>query len=400
MKRARSTPLRAVVVGAGAIGRGFLGQLSADAGGTTTFLDVDEALVAALNRRGGYPLDLVSDDTVRALWVPRVAAAMPDTPAAQVAIARADWMATCVGARHLTSLAPALARGLQRRFETRPEPDLNVIVAENLPDAAAVLRSATLKALPAIVRRWARQRVGFVDASIGRMVPHGETATEVGDDDALRVRAESYAILPLDADAWRGPRLAVPGFDYRSPFAAVVETKRFLHNLGHAVTAYHGALRGAGTLADCMAMPEVARETIAAMNEAVLALSRKWSLDRDDLEAHAADLRHRFANRALGDPVARVAADPLRKLARDERLVGAVRLALEQGVEPVAMARAVAAALRYDAPDDPSARELASGRVSLPEGEWLTRVTGLAPDAPAYRWIQTAWQERERPGPG
>ncbi len=49
----RSLPMKeAVIFGAGAVGRGFLGQLYSESGYRVTFADVDQALLDALNRRG------------------------------------------------------------------------------------------------------------------------------------------------------------------------------------------------------------------------------------------------------------------------------------------------------------------------------------------------------------
>ena len=50
----------------------------------------------------------------------------------------------------------------------------------------------------------------------------------------------------------------------------------------------------------------------------------------------------RFENAAVRDPVARVGRDPLRKLAGDDRLVGAARLAAAAGVAPVHLCTAAA----------------------------------------------------------
>jgi mannitol-1-phosphate 5-dehydrogenase len=50
---------KAVQFGAGNIGRGFMGQLLWEAGFEITFVDADEQLVALLNDRGQYPLQLV-----------------------------------------------------------------------------------------------------------------------------------------------------------------------------------------------------------------------------------------------------------------------------------------------------------------------------------------------------
>jgi len=382
------TPPRATIFGAGAIGRGFLGQLNADAGGSSTFLDVDTALLEALNAAGGYPLELVDDDHIDRRQIAPIEAHLPNSIAASESIAQADWIGTCVGARHLDKVAAPLAVGLTLRCAQDPDRPINIILAENFPNAAAFLRQATLDLLSPEVRTWSASRVGFVDASIGRMVPHltaGDRTRE-----PLLVRAEPYAVLPLDGDAWVGPRPEVPGFCFRTPFEAVVETKRFLHNLGHAAAAYAGARTGCATLPDCMAHLGVAQHTHAVMDEAVEALARKWNLDRATLQLHAADLRQRFTNLALGDPVARVAADPLRKLAVDERLVGGVRLALAHGVAPVACAQAVANALLYDDLSDPGAVSLSGWRQSETPAGWVMRATGLHETASALPWILAA----------
>ena len=63
----------------------------------------------------------------------------------------------------------------------------------------------------------------------------------------------------------------------------------------------------------------------------------------EDLEKIVA----RFENAAINDPVDRVARDPQRKLAANERLVGAARLAEAAGIFPEQLALATAAALYF-----------------------------------------------------
>jgi mannitol-1-phosphate 5-dehydrogenase len=71
-------------------------------------------------------------------------------------------------------------------------------------------------------------------------------------------------------------------------------------------------------------------------------------MDGQEMGAHIQDLLARFANRALADPVDRLARDPLRKLRPDDRLVGAARLAEKHGIEPMGLAWGIAGALTYD----------------------------------------------------
>ena len=98
---------------------------------------------------------------------------------------------------------------------------------------------------------------------------------------------------------------------------------------------------------------------------------------------------HRFANRALGDTVARVAADPLRKLHPQDRLVGAATLCLKHSILPTALARVVQAAFHYDDPADPGALELQVRRQRDGDDATLEAVTGIAPGTALWRLMHT-----------
>ena len=90
----------------------------------------------------------------------------------------------------------------------------------------------------------------------------------------------------------------------------------------------------------------------------------------------------RFANKALGDTVARVAADPLRKLRPNDRLVGAATLCLKHGITPTALARVIAAALMYDDSSDSAAMELQSKRKQQGDAAVLAEVSGVTVGSP------------------
>ena len=60
----------------------------------------------------------------------------------------------------------------------------------------------------------------------------------------------------------------------------------------------------------------------------------------------------------LGDTILRLGRDPIRKLARTDRLVGAALNALAEGVTPTHLVTGIAAGLCFDHPADPIARDL------------------------------------------
>lgn len=370
----------AVHFGAGAIGRGFLGQLYFESGYDTVFVEVDPVVIEALRSRGRYPLRIV--EPVETIWVERVTAIdARDADAVQDAIRAASIVSTSVGVAALPRVAAALAPALAARFESPEAKPLDIMICENLLQAGQAMRGWIEEAAGS--PEWL-PRVGFVETSIGRMVPVMTDAQRA--EDPLLVCVEAYCELPVDAEAFGA---GVPPIRHLAPkrdFGAYVERKLFLHNTGHACAAYLGSQRGFEYVWQAMEAPGIARVVEAAMDETSLALHRKHGLNLNDLREHAADLRRRFSSRALADQIARVAGDPIRKLGPNDRLIGALRLCIGQRVDPVHVAMAVAAALRYDHPVDPGAAELQR----LGWDRVLSEVAGLTPGEPAWDWIAQA----------
>ncbi|NMC83330.1 MAG: mannitol dehydrogenase [Armatimonadetes bacterium] len=379
---------RAVVFGAGNIGRGFLGQLFHESGYVTVFVDVLEPLVEALNARGEYPVRIVDRQT-KTLTVRNVRALHSnDLDAVATELAAADIAATAVGGPVLPHIAPALASGIARRFVNPRALPLNIIVCENLIHAGPHLRALVQRYLDPSLHGLLEERVGFVEASIGRMVP--VMTPEVRAEDPLLIEVEAYCELPVDADGFRGP---VPDIAHLLPlpnFGAIVERKLYVHNAGHASAAYLGYLRRCEFVWQAVEDPFIRRVTRGAMSESCLGLSRKHGVPLAELQAHAEDLLRRFHNKALGDQVARVAKDPMRKLGPEDRLIGAARMCLEQGVEPSNLALACAAALRFDDPNDPSAVRLQAVRAESGDEGVLTEVCRLSPGHPLRSLILSA----------
>src|SRR5487761_2142716 len=93
--------MRAVVVGAGSIGRGFLAQLFYEAGYALTFIDSDERLVDALNGAGHYELRLVGKGVETIDIAGFRALHTGDIEAVTRAAAEADIACTAAGGRAL-----------------------------------------------------------------------------------------------------------------------------------------------------------------------------------------------------------------------------------------------------------------------------------------------------------
>lgn len=316
-----------VQFGAGAIGRGFAGQLWSDSGFDVVFVDLDVAMVDALNGRGSYPLRLVDGDRVDNRQIGPVRAIDGrDTAGVEAALASCAFAATAIGGDHFSKLAPRFA-AVERALP------LNIVLCENRTGAAEIMRDALGET---------RAPVGCCAAEVGRMVPVPTDALRA--EDPLLILAEPFVPLIVDRSGWLGPVPDLAGVRFVDDLSLAHARKLFTHNGGHFVLACLGAARGMTYLADAARDPELVDALQGFWSETGAAIVAATGGDMDEQRAFEADLLHRFRNRALGDTVERVARDPLRKLRPDDRLVGAAALCVAHGIEPVHCRRAIAAA--------------------------------------------------------
>lgn len=330
--------MKAVMYGAGNIGRGFIGALFSKSGYDVTFIDISKETVSALNSRGRYPLRYVSSDGATDEWITNVSAVDgADTEAVARAIADADILATSVGARVLEYIAPNIANGIKLRGG-RP---LDILICENLMNANSVLKDLLLCHLD----EKTLDTVGLVETSIGRMVPIQTDAMK--DGEPLRVCVEKYGFLPVDRDAFKGEIPDIKGIVAVSPFDFYIKRKLYLHNMGHAVCAYLGAYSKKTYIHDAIADPDIYITVQSAMTDSAAALCKKYEKPLDEVLSHISDLLYRFKNSALCDTCARVGGDPVRKLSQSDRLIGAALTCLETGITPAWAAVGAAGAVYF-----------------------------------------------------
>jgi mannitol-1-phosphate 5-dehydrogenase len=377
----KSSDRLAVQFGAGNIGRGFMGQLLRESGFKTVFVDVSKPLVDDLNNRRSYPLRLLDAYSQKAhgLTIDHFRALGADQEEAVAeAIAEAHVVATAVGVANLEAISPLLAAGIQRRRERNAGP-LDIYLCENMLGAAGMLAKHIMGRLDSPAKEWAQKSIGFVGTSVARIV--GGAGARLPDDDPLLVIADAHRDVPYDGQASRAGELDIEGFHPVSNFRAEVERKIFTHNLAHAALAYLGYLRGHTYIHETFEDEFVKSVFDGALDETTNALLRRYPADLDraaHLEIRK-DVRVRFGNPLLKDPLTRVAKDPIRKLGRDDRIIGAAELCLSQGITADYIATVCAAALCYNCPEDPGAVRLQSMIEKTGVAEVLRQVSGIEP---------------------
>jgi mannitol-1-phosphate 5-dehydrogenase len=113
---------------------------------------------------------------------------------------------------------------------------------------------------------------------------------------------------------------------------------------------------------------------------------------RANVEENVVDLLFRFQNKALKDTISRVGADPVRKLRRNDRIVGAALFAMEQGVDPSPIIRGIVAGLKFAMPGDPTAPEVQEALKEKGIDYVIEHYMDLSKDEPLFGMLKAAYE--------
>ncbi len=356
-------------------------------------------LVAAVRRNEGrFRVNIAHPDRVEPVEIGPAEIYDPAVPtsrdALRMAIADAEEIATAVPsvAFYVSdqpgSIHRLIADGLRLKARLRG-PRSVIYAAENHNHAAEILRDKVFQEIPAEEQEDVGRRVCFLNTVIGKMSGVVSDPEElcrqrlntVTPDDRRAFLVEVFnRILISKIDFGDDPepafRRGIQAFQEKDDLLPFEEAKLFGHNATHALAAYLAMTAGIQFIADLKdsALFSFLRE--AFIEESGAALVRKYSgvdplFTELGYRDYVDDLLERMTNRFLRDTADRVGRDPGRKLGWDDRLIGTLRLALDQGIEPRRYAVGAAAALTILEPSLLDQRDVWPGSV-------LERVWGPA----------------------
>ncbi len=388
--------MKAVIFGAGNIGRGFLGALLHKAGFRVTFIDVDTNRVATINREGFYPVFITEDSGTREELVTNIdAARFDDEERTSGSILEADIVLTAVGKNALPSVATCLAKGLQKRVARRPHDELHVVIVacENIEGNTTYLQEHVFKHLTPSQIKVIRCSVSFPDCIVDRIVPNAPK--EICALHPLAVAVEEYFQLAVDVTALKGPMLPVSGIELSSNLEALLMQKLFTLNMAHALIGYFGHLRDYEFVHEAVADRDIISLVQGAFGEVSVALCTNYpSISKDSQNAFAEKTLRRFGNTKLRDRIDRLTRSPKRKLGKKDRLVKPARLAWKTGCIPSFLGAGIATALDYRMSDDSESSEIQAIIRSRGVEVALHEVTGLSQSTQLARLITAQYRYR------
>lgn len=351
-----------VIFGAGKIARGFIGHLLYLSKIDFTFIEYTEGLVDLINERGSYTVNMLGNSEKNCVVTGAKALKLSDTKVVTEAIADAECVFTAVGGKNLGSIAELLAKGIQKKAERGG--NLNIVTCENWKQPAGILKDAIETQLDEDAREYLHTNVGITEAVIMRSAI--ESDKELLETDPLTVNVQDFWELPIDASRIVGGLPAIQGVKLVSEFTGFLERKFYTYNAANGTVSYLGALLGYGHLADAAHDERILEILEGVYNETAQALSKKHQFPLEEQLAFTLTSKKKLQDYKIVDFIERNARDPLRKLGKEDRLVGSARLVQEYGIVPENLATAIAAAIYYKGEHDEFARELA--RIRREEG--------------------------------
>lgn len=380
----------AVLIGAGQFGRGVIGMLLSRAGYHVIFADVNESVLQDIRQRGEYTVRRVGRED-RNVTVRNISAVRSPSPELTEHCADCDLLCTCVGLSALSKVAPTIAESIRRRKEAGREGTLNVLACENAIGGSTVLKGHVTALLTAEEAAWAEAHIGFPDCAIDSIIP------PVLNTLPADVTAEEYAEWDALRSGFRGPLPEIPGLHIVDDLAPYLERKLFTLNGPNAVTGCMGFRKGYRTVQEALEDGEIYSEVWGMMEEAGEMLSRRHGFTAEEMLQYRSFIMSRFRNPHIPDPCERVAREPLRKLAANDRIVTAMNHANALGLETSAYERGIAEVLSYDNPRDEQSRVMQEKIREMGVRAALEEISGIPQESETAKRIEVHAQQILQP---
>ncbi len=328
-----------LTIGAGAIGKAISGFVFSNLGYQVFFADVDRSLINEINELNGYNIICTQYGHPKSKqFISNVKAVdLSDPDILEIAV-HADIICTAIGSLGMQKFLPVLCNWIKKRIAIGNE-ETRLFLFEN-----DLLLKTTITDYISNELGFFPSNIHIIQTSIERM-----SKCIITKDGHREIVSEQFIPIILSKNDLIGS-----GLETRNDYFQMVENvtpyyyrKLYTNNMGHAVLGYVGIFRGLKNTVQAMNDPYILNLLNEALSESVKALQKEFSFSSEDLDNHIAILKERYLNIDLKDDLTRLTRDPVRKLGRNERIIGIIMLCEKHGVTADALIKVLFYILRY-----------------------------------------------------
>ena len=311
---------KAVVIGAGQTGRGFVAPILCENNYSITFLDENASLIDKLQKEKKYMIHYFGKIKPSEEINSFEALQINDEEAIQRLI-DSDVVITSVFSGHLVELIPYLKKAGNKR-----QNPLTIICCENGVNVKKPLVDAQLNAVIT---------EGIIFCTT--LKPH---------KDSLDLISEAIDTIPVDGNV-SGLELEINRMPLENNFAQLIQRKIYTYNFMSAVIAYLGWYKHYEIYAEAAADEEISTiiENVKPIVSSVIA--QEYAISFEEQSAFTQRAINKFKNREIFDTIYRNARQAKRKLGENERLLSPLRFAQKYGAETIYFDLIIATAILY-----------------------------------------------------
>jgi len=308
-----------IIIGAGAIGRGYLPLVLDNDKYNFFFVDENPKIINLLKRKNHYLTYKIKNN----LYVKKkiiIKAALHLKDLVNLKLKNISLCFLCIGPRNIKNIIFFL--------KTINKP---IIVCENDPETVNEIK-----------KKIKNKKIYFA-------VPDVITSNTAP---KKLLKKDQSSIVSEDGQLYieKGPKIfgEIKFLSKQDLLKTQWTAKLYLHNTPHCIAAYLGSIINVKYIHQAMNNKFVMKIVEGSMSEMLKTLKLNWDIPHNFLEWYAKKEIMRFKNTLLYDPISRVAREPLRKLEINGRLIGAAQLCLYNGVFPNNILKGIISAFMFE----------------------------------------------------
>lgn len=348
--------MKAIIIGAGRIGRGFVTELLLNNNIEVVFFEAVKEMVDELNKIGHYTIHVLGDESkntsvnnVRAFEIDDVANLAKEWEDSR-------FIFTAVGGKNMKAIGEKIADAFSLLCTQNKVIKSDIITCENWVDPGKELEDAIYENLSEKEKEMFIASIGVSESVVmatGTGAPEGSRL-----DTPLDTYVQNMWYLPIDKDRIKNEIPNIKFLTFVENFNNLLKQKLYTNNTSVASIAFLGNLLGHKYVAEAANDARIEPILDEVYNEINQALVKGMGINEEDQIAFSKRAKNKYQDRDIIDVISRIARDPIRKLKPSDRLIGPAKIALSVGVKPDAIAMATAAALFYKNETDESAVKL------------------------------------------
>lgn len=376
---------KAIIWGAGRIGRGFIADLLHEGGYFIDFVDIDRALVDALNANGRYSIYKADASGIRREIIEGGFRAHHTSDDVSALFLEEDCLIdVALFKNDLEAAADMLVPYIALRAEKLPDTKMDIITNVNMVSPELHFRKLLEERLTGAAKEYLDKSIGV--SGIFMMCISPDAKPEMLEEDPIAVYNNGFFEQGVDDHAFRGKKPDAPRMRLSQRLEAEEARKLYTLNMAHCALAYLGTPKGYKTSFEAVNDAEISAVLGGALDEAGIGLTAEFGFSAEETAEWKKIIFDLLLNPYMADPLYRLGADTRRKLSGNDRLMMPAKLCLEAGVKPVNLARIIRAGYDFEN-DDPGTRHVRGLVSGMGLGSALCETGSIQNNTELYRII-------------